>query len=282
MLATFAIAKERDKRRVVIIESFKEHAIFTTYFACLMLRRTLQVIRYRLKTTFKLIGTTSPIEVSTILAVILHDIGKVCEAYQSRVRDVVSGKLQVASFYGHEIYSSAILFRLLCKVFNDAYNDRELARNLAAIFSLAVLRHHQAMRSIEDIANSRNGNIPDKWSVCEKTIYYICNATEQALELSADILKVDVLKHYLDMRIDKYLVEILKDCYDYRTCINVIKEEVLGSMTRAGGKITLYSILSGIIILADRIAAKIVRGDFKFSRLDREYIETIKLDLYKF
>ncbi len=296
-----------------VVEFLDEHSLNTCLIGSLLLVDSLNVLVNRVCHLYKQYYPEAKdmqmlveiIPVCLVLAQSLHDIGKAGKFYQKECLEVVSGgKQRQVYFTGHEIFSSAILYRILEKLDEYIWEKNVDIKPLASLFSIAVLQHHHALRTIRELIFEKAVYLLQRnWSVwkpacdSEHVVKIVRECVSQVQDLlgriyvSFDRSQVEVDLRELCSRVGIYgairdvLDSIREEGLRVKLCLNDIESKILRYVVSLS---RLLPAVTGLIVLPDRVAAKIKREaqggtrEDKIPRLEREFLRVVYgLDKYK-
>jgi len=260
-------------------ESLEAHLRDTAIIGTLMLldvSKTLQV-KLRYLYAYYMLGSLSQhildmVPLCIVFAQALHDIGKAGDIYQKVCREVLEGKRDSAFFTGHEIFSSAIMYRIL----ESLKEEFPEILPLASLFATAVLQHHHAMRTVRELIFSKAVTMLQDgkavWRLdCEPED--VVRVLEKTLQEVQEITGVKVYDIFIQFNLRDKARSILQEYSQLRVtyCIRLIEENILRYIVPVS---RLLPIVTSVIVIPDRLVAKINRGGSP-TRLEGEFLRLV-------
>ena len=225
-----------------------------------------------------------------LLGLALHDLGKALPKYQKSNKEKLS-------FFNHEIYSFYFATKILYLLNSSILEKkRSLAKKINSIIlgtSLAILRHHQAMRDeIKIILNLCKIKAQLKDNEVTKYIFCAINKISKALldakskvanDIGIKLNKID----YMTIRDlinefeecddeSKWLSRCVRLCYNEETDLQALKVSYHS-----------YYMASQILLISDNISAFLTRNGYnlddfcQLTNFKRRFIRKIALNIRK-
>ena len=275
-----------------VVEYLEDHSQDTGILGSIFLGDTTDVLLNRLESLYRLYmgdkledRIVELVPLCVFLSQTLHDIGKAGDIYQKSLseknRDDATGKI-AATFSGHEIFSSVILYKVFERLTRSSL--------IAALFALSVLQHHHAMRTIRELLFDRTVTLLRKgkqvWRLyCEPE--HIVKIVESSLRSVQEVIRekrVVISDRIIDIRLGEVyekqgVPEIMrnvlleeKDGLRVKRCVSIIEERISRfavPLSRA------LPIVTSMIVIPDRVSAQIRRGGSP-TRLEVEFLRLIR------
>lgn len=211
------------------------------------------------RVTAKKLGLEDPRELSCALrtACLLHDVGKALKKFQERVRQD-----KKAGFPFHEIVSSYFTFKTL--VFYIEH------KSIAAAAALAVLQHHQAMRSIEETLIDGLKRLPLDEGMEESVIEEIKMAASMSEGMTPIIKNFEEVFEHEPKHIKEELSKFIGKLKSWLKTSAPGDEDMLWNYLKH-----IQPMFNAPLQLSDNLAAFLVRGG-SFRMLHAETIKLLK------